>query len=113
MSDIIRLKKNIDFTNVYKKGKSMADKYVVLYTYKNSEPYARVGFTASKKVGKSVDRNRARRLMKESFRKNQNYVQAGFDLVFIARAAIKDSSYEDVERSLRRVMKKSGIFNKK
>lgn len=109
MSEIERLKKNIDFKNVYKKGKSIPDKYLVIYFFRNNSNVTRVGFTASKKVGNSVMRNRARRLMKESFRNNNSNLKDGYDIVFIARVAIKDASYNDVEKSIRRVMKKAKI----
>ncbi|SKC88877.1 ribonuclease P protein component [Maledivibacter halophilus] len=110
MAQIERLKKNTDFKNVYKKGKSFADKFVVIYLCKNFSNVTRVGFTASKKVGNSVKRNRARRLMKESFRNNSRDIKIGYDIVFIARVAINDADYYDVEKSIRRVMKKSKIY---
>lgn len=107
MSDIERLKKNIDFKNVYKKGKSIADKYIVICFLRNNMSTTRVGFTASKKVGKSVVRNRARRLMKESFRSLSKGIKDGYDIVFIARVSIQDAMYVDVEKSMRRVLKKA------
>ncbi|MCT4565165.1 MAG: ribonuclease P protein component [Maledivibacter sp.] len=109
MSEIERLKKNIDFKNVYKKGKSIPDKYLVIYFVRNDKNITRVGFTASKKVGNSVVRNRSRRLIKESFRNNSSNIKSGYDIVFIARVAIKDAGYHDVEKSLKRVIRKSKI----
>lgn len=107
MDYIVRLKKNLHFKNVYKRGQSIADKYVVVYYCKNNLDETRVGFTASKKVGNSVKRNRARRLMKESFRNIcDDKVKRGYDMVIIARVAIKDAEYAAVERSMKRVMKK-------
>lgn len=111
MSEILRLRKNIDFQKVYKNGKSIPDKYLVIYINRNDENFNRVGFTASKKVGKSVIRNRARRLLKESFRNNNDDLKTGFDIVFIARVAIKDANYNEVEKSMSRVLKKSGLKN--
>ncbi|MDK2919984.1 MAG: ribonuclease protein component [Candidatus Petromonas sp.] len=109
MSNIERLKKNIDFKGVYKKGKSIADKFVVVYFCKNDKDITRVGFTASKKVGKSVVRNRARRLMKESFRNNSENIKLGYDVVLIARVAIKDANYKDVEKSVRRALERANL----
>lgn len=107
MLEIERLKKNRDFKNVYKKGKSIADKYVVICFLKNNLDMIRVGFTASKKVGKSVIRNRARRLMKESFRNLSMDFKYGYDIVFIARVHIKDATYCDLEKSMKRVIKRA------
>ena len=62
------LRKNSDFSAIYKRGKSVGDRYVVLFYRPNGLSYNRTGFLASKKVGNSVKRNRAKRLMKESYR---------------------------------------------
>lgn len=112
MAEIERLKKNVEFKNVYKKGKSFPDKFVVIYLCKNARNVTRVGFTASKKVGNSVKRNKARRLMKETFRNNSANIKTGYDIVFIARVAINDANYYDVEKSISRVMKRSKIYKK-
>ena len=62
------LRKQEDFNRVYKKGKSVGDRYVVIFCLKNDLGYSRTSYLASKKVGNSVHRNRARRLMRESVR---------------------------------------------
>ena len=58
------LKKNIDFGKVYRKGKSRANRQLVLYILSNGTDKNRLGISVSKKVGNSVRRNRARRLMR-------------------------------------------------
>ena len=55
------LKKNEDFQEVYKKGKSYANKYLVMYILKNELNYNRIGISVSKKVGNSVVRHRTKR----------------------------------------------------
>lgn len=50
------LKKNKDFRNVYENGKSYADRYLVMYVLENNKDINRLGISASKKVGNSVDR---------------------------------------------------------
>jgi ribonuclease P protein component len=67
---IYRLKKNAEFRVVYRKGKSFSNNLLVLYIYKNKKDFNRLGIVVSKKVGKSVIRNRIKRLIKESFRLN-------------------------------------------
>ena len=94
------LRKKDDFTAIYKAGKSVPDRYIVLFYRKNDLPYNRTAFLASKKVGNSVQRNRAKRLMKESYRQNLDRFRAGFDLIFIARNTINDRKLQDVEKSL-------------
>ena len=65
-TSIESLKKNTEFQAVYKKGKSYANKYLVMYVLENQSNKNRIGISVSKKVGNSVKRNRAKRLMKES-----------------------------------------------
>ena len=104
------LRKDKDFSTVYKKGKSVAEKFVVLYYLENNLPYKRQAFLASKKVGKSVERNRARRLMKESFRELAPYIIEGKDLIFIARKSILDKKCKDVHSSMRRALEKAALL---
>lgn len=62
-----------------------------------------VGFTASRKVGESVERNRARRLMKEAFRMVSPHLMPDFAYVLVARKPIVASSVIDVQRELARL----------
>ena len=95
------LRKKKDFSTLYSRGKSVGDKYVVLFYKKNGLPYNRVAFLASKKVGNSVFRNRARRLMKESYRELQKECRTGYDLIIIGRNTINGIKCQEVFKSLK------------
>ena len=103
------LRKKKDFTAIYNKGRSIGEKYVVLFTRKNNLEYNRTAFLASKKVGNSVSRNRARRLMKESYRELEQNLDSGYDLIWIARNTICNLKCADVKKSMEAAVKKSGI----
>jgi ribonuclease P protein component len=107
------LRKQSDFSAIYNKGKSVGERYVVLFYRKNNLPYNRFGYLASKKVGNSIKRNRARRLMKESFRQLDKKVIDGRDYIFIARNTIGNTSMEEVKRSMYNALKKSSLFKEK
>ena len=62
------LKKNKDFQNVYKNGRSCANSYLVMYVLENGTERNRVGISVSKKVGNSIVRHRLTRLIRESYR---------------------------------------------
>lgn len=98
-----------DFSLIYRKGKSVGDRYVVLFYRKNGLPYNRTAFLASKKVGNSVKRNRAKRLMKESYRLTSLSIPSGYDFVCIARNTINGAKCQQVQKSLESVLKKSGV----
>lgn len=94
------LKKNIDFKIVYQKGKSYANRYLVMYIKKNDKQLNRLGVSVSKKVGNSVVRHRVSRLIKESYRQNEQLYKLGYDIVVVARVGAKDRSYKEIESAL-------------
>jgi len=104
------LKKNFQFRFVYNKGKSIANKYLVMYIIKNSTETNRLGISVSKKVGNSVVRSRVTRLIRESYRLKEQQFQKGWDIVVIARVSSKDASYEDISKALYHLGKKHNII---
>ena len=94
------LKKNSDFQNVYKKGKSFANKYLVMYVLENNTSRNRLGISASKKVGNSVVRHRFARLVRESYRLHENIFNSGLDIVVVARKSAASVGYQEIEEAL-------------
>ena len=106
-----RLKKNSDFVKVYRKGKSRANHQVVLYIMKNGTEVNRLGISVSKKVGNSVIRHRAKRLIKEAYRLNERKFEKGYDLVFIARSGVRDRTFAEIEKSLLHISALQGVLS--
>lgn len=106
------LRRNSDFSSIYKKGKSVGDRFVVLFYKKNYLPYNRIAFLASKKVGNSVTRNRARRLMKESYKQINERFAVGYDIIFIARNTIVNTKCADVKKSIEAAARRAGVLKK-
>lgn len=94
------LKKYGDFQRVYRKGKSYANKNLVMYVLKQDTQKNHIGISVSKKVGNSVVRHRIMRLVRESYRLNESGFERGLDVVVVARPAVKDKSFQEVESSL-------------
>ena len=107
---IYKLRKNAEFRLVYKRGKSYANNLLVLYKDDNNIPYNKLGISVSKKVGNSVVRSRSKRLIYEAYRLNYHELKPGYDYVFVARSAIKDKKYSDVEGAMKNLFKKAGIY---
>ena len=95
-----RIRKNIEFLNVYRHGKSYANKYLVMYVLDNHLGENRFGITVSKKVGNSVVRHRITRLVRESYRLHENIFNSGLDIVVIARNSASLVSYMEIESAL-------------
>ncbi len=98
------LKKNTDFAAVYGKGKSKADRNLVLYSLQNEREESRFGVSVSKKVGNSVVRHRIKRRLKEIYRLNEDRFAKGKDYVVIARAHAANAAYEELQNSLTGLM---------
>ena len=94
------LKKNNYFQLVYKCGKSYANKYLVMYIKENNTRKNRLGISVSKKVGNSIVRHRLTRLIRESYRLQEDRFRCGIDIVVIARIGAKDRTYKDIESAL-------------
>ncbi|NEZ47856.1 ribonuclease P protein component [Clostridium niameyense] len=108
-----KIRKNKEFRNVYRRGRSYSNKLLVLYIHKNRYNINRLGISVSKKVGKSVIRNRIKRLIKESYRLSvdDSTIKQGYDLVFIARNSSNDKNYDEIKEAMLNLLKKAGLYN--
>lgn len=106
------LKKNFQFRYVYHKGKSVANRQLVLYTVKNGTKENKLGISVSKKVGKSVVRSHVTRLIRESYRTLEPDIKAGYSFVIIARIPTNACTYHEVLGALRHLLKKQQLLSK-
>lgn len=106
------LKKNSEFQEVYRQGKSFANKYLVMYIRRNESEKNRLGISVSRKVGNSVVRHRITRLIRESCRLNEEKFEKGYDMAVVARVAAKGRSYREMESALLHLGRLHGICEK-
>lgn len=90
------IKKNEEFRYIYKNGKSYANKNLVMYVIRTDNNKNRIGISVSKKVGNSVVRHHLTRLIRESFRLNEEKFQYNVDIVVVARVQAKGAGYKDI-----------------
>ena len=83
---------------------------LVVYALKNRSGENRLGLTATKKVGKAVKRNRARRVMREAFYLIEQELAQGYDFVLVARVRTAFVSMQQVLEALRRACEKLGLL---
>ena len=111
---IERLKKRPEFLRVAATRKKWATPGLILqvksHPANGTDGFLRVGFTVSKKVGNSVERNRAkRRLRALAAEILPTYAQAGFDLVIIGRRATLTRAYDKLSGDLIKALDKTGV----
>lgn len=105
-----RLRSSERFREVRRLGRSRKDRLVILVYLPNDLPYSRIGFTASRRVGNAVKRNRARRLLRESIRLRLDRIAPGWDLVFIARPPIVKATFHQVSASCERLLEQAHLL---
>lgn len=97
---------NTEFRRAYYRGRAFTTPVVVVYVLKNHKGINRIGLTATKKIGKAVQRNRARRIIKEAYRLLEGEFPLGYDYVFVARTKTVFSTTPEVMRTMKFALSK-------
>ena len=105
-----RIQKNSDYRLVYKHGKYEVGRLCVVYRMPVAKQKTRIGFVTGKKVGCAVERNRARRLMKEVYRLHQHEIREGYSIVIVGRAGRRKADYQRAEKELMYLFRKSKLL---
>lgn len=107
---MITLKENREFHRVYNKGKSYVAPLIVTYVFKRKYGESRVGITTGKKIGKAVQRNRARRIIMSAYRELYPKINGSYDIVFVARGRTPYVKSTDVLRCMEKQLKRAGVI---
>ncbi len=105
-----RLRERGKFTLLFKKGKSLADRNLVLYYYPWEPGHREAGFSVGKKLGKAVIRNRVRRKMKEAYRTLLPNVKDGYLLLFIGRRGILQADFKEILAGEKKLLQKANLW---
>ncbi|GFP32356.1 ribonuclease P protein component [Candidatus Hakubella thermalkaliphila] len=105
------LKRGREFRRVYREGKSVSDRLLVLYYLKGSaQEISRVGITVGHRVGPAVHRNRVKRLIKESIRSKEGIVKRGYELVVVAKNDSCHRNFREIDQSMDSLLQKARII---
>lgn len=99
-----RLLKRVQFLNVTEGGKKLHTGSFIVFTKPNTVGFPRLGLTVSKKVGGAVIRNRIKRIVREFFRLNKVRIDAGIDIVVIAKREAVGKGLREVSVELGKVL---------
>jgi ribonuclease P protein component len=105
-----RLTRSEDFKRVRRSGKSYAHPLVVLIVQTHEQPRLKIGVAAGRTVGTAVDRNRAKRLLREAMRTLIPQVASNLDLILIARPALVTATLEETRQALKNLLQRAQIF---
>ena len=109
LSKQFRLKKKYQFNYVYRVGKSVGGKLMVLYYCPSKNVNVKVGISVSKKIGHAVVRNRSKRRIREAIYPYLSTLKPNFNVIVIAKNAIVDASFDAIKSELNYLLKKAKL----
>jgi ribonuclease P protein component len=101
-----RIRHRPEFLNVYEHGERVRARLMTAIAVRNAHGHSRLGIAATRKLGGAVVRNRAKRLIRDLFRRSE--VPAGLDIVVIPRSDMLDAEFSAVESEFRYVLRRLG-----
>ncbi|MGI6452698.1 MAG: ribonuclease P protein component [Syntrophomonadaceae bacterium] len=104
-----RIRKPRDYNNIYRYGKKIPGRYIIVYIKENYGKINRYGVVASKKVGNAVVRNKAKRQIREILKKYSARLGDSSDIVVVVRRSISKGGFSDIERDYVSALKKAGL----
>lgn len=110
MKRLYSLKRNKEFRYVYKTGKSIPSKCLVIVFRKSNSKLPKIGFSVSKKIGKSVIRNRVKRRLREAFSPLLPRIKPGSNIIFVAREPILYESFLGIAENVESLLNKAGLL---
>jgi ribonuclease P protein component len=100
-----RIRRRADFKHVYEHGSRVHSRYCTLFILPNVYAVGRLGIAATRKLGDAVQRNRAKRLIREVFRRNK--LADGFDVVVVPKRDLLDASLIVLETDYRSILERA------
>lgn len=90
-----RVRRRVDFERAYSTGVRVPARFMTLFVAANGGSVSRLGIAASRKFGPAVERNRAKRLSREIFRRHK--ITTGLDVIIVPRREMLDASFASLE----------------
>ncbi len=105
-----RLTRSALFGEAYAQGRRFAGRFMVMWLREGGDAALRLGVVASRKTGGAVERNRAKRRLREAYRLHRHRFHGQADVILIARRAIVKAAWKDIEQDLLRLAEEAGLL---
>jgi ribonuclease P protein component len=103
-----KIRRNGEFSEIIQTGRKVNGHLMTCFYRPAEKP--QIGFATPKRLGRAVERNRARRRMREVYRFNKNEI-GPIHLILLAKPSIKHASWKTIESEFRQVVKQTGSLN--
>ncbi len=98
-----RLRRRKDYERVYREGKRLNLSYLKIVLAPNTLGYCRLGLSVSRKFGKAVKRNRAKRILREVFRRHKGIFPPSHDIIFMPKQAFLEQPQDKIIEDLQKI----------
>lgn len=112
MNKTIKLKKNYEFNNTFKRGKYFSGDFLGCFYIKNNKNINYIGIAISSKLCNAVKRNRIKRVIREVYRNIENNIKTGNTFVFLWKKNVKieECNYKKIYDDIKKMFLKMGIY---
>ena len=110
LSKQYRLKKKYQFNYVYRVGKTVSSKSIVLYYSPSRNKNVKVGISVSKKIGHAITRNLVKRRIREAVYPYLDKINPNFNMVIVAKTRITEIKFDQIKTELEYLLKKATLI---
>lgn len=106
------MKKNYEFRNVLSKGKYYSGRYIEAFIKKEKQNYVNfLGLAVGVKTAKAVKRNYIKRLLRENYQRQEDYLKKGYSIVFLWKKNVdsKEAKFSNIEKDIRVIFNKANL----
>ena len=114
MKKTVMLKKNYEFRKVLSKGKYYSGEYIEALILSNNNGSNALGIAVNTKIGTAVERNKIKRLFRQSYYLFEESIIDGQEIVFLwkKKQSIENASFQNIRADMKRILDKAKILNK-